>query len=181
MDLTALDLSEAAATWTDSHMRTSIMLRCRFVCAIALGCVLLSPTIAEGQDAARSPDPFAALVAQYDSSWNRKDTVAVSRWLAPRYQYFTSLGAVRSRAPVLEFLGSPDYVLESAQRSEVVVTHSGPVAVVSSRWQGHGTYQGNRFTDDQRCGQVWLETSRAWQVVSEHCVQIAPDPWATSE
>ena len=120
-------------------------------------------------------------MARYDSSWNRKDTVAVGRLLAPRYQYFTSLGGVRSRAPVLEFLGSPEYVLEHAQRSEVVVTHSGPVAVVSSRWQGHGTYQGKRFTDDQRCGQVWLETSRTWQVLSEHCIQIAPDPLTKSE
>jgi hypothetical protein len=157
------------------------MLGCRFVCAIALGCVSLGPTIAEGQDAARSADPVAALVARFDSSWNRKDTVAVSRWLAPRYQYFTSLGAVRSRALMLEFLGSPEYVLEHARRSEIAVTHTGPVAVVRSRWQGHGTYQGKRFTDDQRCGQVWLETSRTWQMLSEHCVQIAPDPWATAQ
>jgi hypothetical protein len=158
------------------------MLGCRFVCAIALGCVSLGPTIAEGQDAARSADPVAALVARFDGSWNRKDTVAVSRWLAPRYQYFTSpLGAVRSRALMLEFLGSPEYVLEHARRSEIAVTHTGPVAVVRSRWQGHGTYQGKRFTDDQRCGQVWLETSRTWQMLSEHCVQIAPDPWATAQ
>ena len=157
------------------------MLGCRFVYALALGCVLSGPIIAEGQEAARSADPLAAIVAQFDSSWNRKDIVAVARWLAPRYQYFTSLGGVRSRAPVLAFLGSPEYVLEQAQRSEIVVTHSGPVAVVSSRWQGHGTYQGKHFTDDQRCGQVWLETSRTWQVLSEHCIQIAPDPWAKSE
>jgi hypothetical protein len=157
------------------------MLGCRFVCFIALVCVLPSATIAEGQEAARSGDPLAAIVAQFDSSWNRKDTVAVGRWLAPRYQYFTSLGGVRSRAPVLAFLGSPEYVLEQAQRSEIVVTHSGPVAVVSSRWQGHGTYQGKHFTDDQRCGQVWLETSRTWQMLSEHCIQIALDPWAKSE
>jgi hypothetical protein len=82
---------------------------------------------------------------------------------------------------VLEFLGSPDYVLEHAERSEVVITHTGPVAVMSSRWQGHGIYQGKRFVDDQRSGQVWLETSRTWQVLSEHCIQVAPDPWAKSE
>ena len=65
------------------------MLGCRFVYAIALGCALPGPIIAEGQEAARSADPLAAIVAQFDSSWNRKDTVAVGRWLAPRYQYFT--------------------------------------------------------------------------------------------
>ena len=156
------------------------MLSFRFACALALGCVPLAPTIAEGQGTAGAADQVASLVAQFDSSWNRKDTVAVGRLLSPRYQYFTSLGAVRPRAPVLEFLGSPEYVLAHAQRSEIVVTHTGPVAVVSSRWQGHGTYKEKRFVDDQRCGQVWLETARKWQMLSEHCVQIAPDPWATT-
>jgi hypothetical protein len=150
-------------------------------CLTAIGCLLLIPTAAEAQGSARPADQVAALVAKYDSSWNRKDTVAVGRLLAARYQYFTSLGGVRSRAPFLQFLGSPEYILEQAKRSEVVVTHTEPVAVVSSRWQGHGTYQGKRFVDDQRCGQVWLKVARTWQIVSEHCVQIAPDPWATSE
>jgi hypothetical protein len=162
-------------------MRTSIMLGFRFLCAAALCCLLLQPTIAEGQGSARTADQVAALVAKFDSSWNRKDTAAVSRLLAPRYQYFTSLGAVRSRAPVLQFLGSPEYDLRQAQRSEIVITHTGPVAVVSSRWQGHGTYRKKRFVDDQRCGQVWLKTAGTWQMLSEHCVQIAPDPWATAD
>ncbi len=47
-------------------------------------------------------------------------------------------------------------------------------AVVSSRWEGQGTYQGKPFTDDQRCGQVWLQTAGEWHVLSEHCIQIAP-------
>jgi len=124
------------------------------VCAAVVGCLLWTPTIAAGQDGARASDQVATVVARFDSAWNSKDTVTVGRLLAPRYQYFTSLGAVRARAPMLEFLGSPDYALEHARRSEVVVTRTGPVAVVSSRWQGRGTYRGKRFVDDQRCGQV---------------------------
>jgi hypothetical protein len=92
--------------------------------------------------------------------------------MAPRYQYFTSRGEVRPRAEMLRFLGSRDYVLQNASRSEVVVTRTGPVAIVSSRWRGRGTYQGNPFTDDQRCGLVWLQTAGIWQLLSEHCVQI---------
>jgi hypothetical protein len=42
--------------------------------------------------------------------------------------------------------------------TEIVITVSGPVAVVSSRWQGRGTYRGKRFVDDQRCGQVQIVT-----------------------
>jgi len=72
----------------------------------------------------------------------------------------------------MRFLSASGYRLEQARRSEVMVTLSGPVAVVSSRWQGHGTYRGETFNDDQRCGQTWLRTAGTWQLLSEHCVQI---------
>jgi hypothetical protein len=49
---------------------------------------------------------------------------------------------------------------------------TGPVAVVSSRWRGQGSFRGAKFSDDQRCGQVWLRGDPAWQVLSEHCVDI---------
>jgi Domain of unknown function (DUF4440) len=156
------------------------MRRARILCTTILGWLLLMPTIAAGQGDARASDPVATLVARLDSAWDRKDTAAVGRLLAPSYQYFNSLGGVRARAPMLEFLASPEYTLEHARRSEVVVTRTGPVAVVSSRWQGRGTYQGEGFVDDQRCGQVWLETQSTWQMVSEHCVQIAPDRGTSS-
>jgi ketosteroid isomerase-like protein len=151
------------------------MFSTRLLRAGLVGIALTGPRIVEGQGSTRSTDPIAVLVATYDSAWNSKDTVTVSRLLAPQYQYFTSLGGVQTRPEVLSFLGSPDYALERAARSEVRVTRSGPAAVVSSRWQGRGTYKGKPFTDDQRCGQVWLQTARRWQVLSEHCVQIAPE------
>jgi uncharacterized protein DUF4440 len=113
-------------------------------------------------------------VTQYDSAWNRRDTSAVSRLLAPQYQYFTSRGGVSSRAETMAMLSASDYRLEHAERSEIAVSVSGPVAVVSSRWQGHGTYRGRPFKDDQRCGQTWLLTNRTPQLLSEHCVQITP-------
>lgn len=122
-----------------------------------------------------------ALVAKYDTAWNHGDTATVSRLLAPRYQYFTSRGGVSSRAETIGFLSAPDYVLERAKRSEVAVSLSGPVAVVSSRWQGEGTYRGEAFQDDQRCGQIWLRLTAAWHLLSEHCVQIAPAAPAPSD
>ena len=122
-----------------------------------------------------------ASVAHYDSAWSRRDTSAVSRLLAPQYRYFTSRGEVSSRAETMAMLSDPGYRLEHAARSETEVSHSGPVAVVSSRWQGRGTYRGKPFKDDQRCGQTWLLTDyETWQLVSEHCVQISPPPPAPS-
>jgi hypothetical protein len=151
-------------------------------------------------EAARIQPTYApkidAYVAHYDSVWSRRDTSAVSRLLAPRYQYFTSRGGVSSRAETMAMLSDPDYRLEHAKRSEIAVSWSGPVVVVSSRWQGQGTYRGQHFKDDQRCGQTWLLAgghrdargvgelgdSSEWQLLSEHCVQIAPgSPPASSD
>jgi hypothetical protein len=144
----------------------------RLLPGLALTLSALVPLHAQG----RSPlaAQVGALVAHYDSAWNHRDTSEVSRLLAAQYKYFTSRGGVSSRAETIAFLSAPDYRLEHAQRSEVVVSLSGPVAVVSSRWQGHGTYRGEAFKDDQRCGQTWLRTTGTWQLLSEHCVQIAP-------
>jgi hypothetical protein len=144
----------------------------RLVSGLALTLTPIGPV--QAQDESQTTAQIKALVAQYDSGWNRRDTSAVSRLLASRYQYFTSQGGISSRPETLAFLSSPDYVLKQAKRSEISVSPSGPVAVVSSRWQGQGTYRGEAFKDDQRCGQTWLRTGRAWQLVSEHCVQIAP-------
>jgi hypothetical protein len=148
---------------------------------LALGAILAARPSTTMPAGTERSDPVAALVARYDSGWNRKDTVAVGRMMAARYQYFTSRGALTPRASMLEFLGSPEYKLERAERSEVEVTHTGPVAVVSSRWKGNGTYRGRPFVDDQRCGLVWLRTGQRWELVSEHCVQIQPGPRPASE
>ena len=124
------------------------------------------------------PAPLVPTIAHYDSAWMQRDTSAVSRLLAPEYQYFTSEGRVSSRAETMAMLSSREYRLVDGQRSEIVVTESGPVAIVSSRWVGHGTYRGRSFKDDQRCGQTWLLQAGAmrsrWQLLSEHCVQISP-------
>ena len=119
-------------------------------------------------------DDVEAQVAQYDSAWNQRDTVAMNRLLAQNYQYFTSRGGVSSRGETLEMVSDPEYRLERAKRSEVMVSLSRPVAIVSSRWQGSGTYRGKPFEDDQRCGQTWMAVeSGGWQLLSEHCVPIA--------
>lgn len=155
-------------------MGSWIMLRMRLLPVVLVAFVLMGLRIAEGQSSAQRVDPVARLVARYDSAWNSKDTAGVGRLMAPEYQYFTSLGEVLPRAEMLRFLGSPEYTLQQSTRSELVVTRSGSAAVVSSRWRGWGTYKGKSFIDDQRCGLVWVQTAGTWQLLSEHCVQIAP-------
>jgi hypothetical protein len=152
----------------------------RLLAGLALALSAIVPLHAQVEGESRVAAHLATLVARYDSAWNRRDTLTVSRLLAPRYQYFTSRGGVSSRAETMGFLNAPDYVLERAKRSELSVSLSGTVAVVSSRWQGEGSYRGEAFKDDQRCGQTWVRTGRAWQLLSEHCVQIAPPAAAPS-
>jgi ketosteroid isomerase-like protein len=112
------------------------------------------------------------LVERYDSAWNRKDTAGVEHILAPDYVYFTSKGGVESRQDMLNMLLSPKYTLASAERSEMKVYRASSPAVVSSRWKGHGTYNGQEFHDDQRCSIVLEREKQGWQVLSEHCTQI---------
>jgi ketosteroid isomerase-like protein len=128
--------------------------------------------VADAQTRSAQQDEVIEFVKRFDEAWNRKDVESVERALAAEYVYFNSKGRTSSRQRTLEFLRSPQYVLSSAERSELEVHHTGDTAVVSSRWKGHGTYNGEAFHDDQRCSVIVARAGRSWQVLSEHCTQI---------
>jgi ketosteroid isomerase-like protein len=112
-------------------------------------------------------------LADYDTAWNKKDVAAVSRILADDYFYFSSTGGLTDRKATLTFLGSPDYGLTFANRSDIkILSKTDNVSVVSSRWQGRGTYGKDEINDDQRCGLVFVMQNKKWKLLSEHCVQI---------
>ena len=117
-------------------------------------------------------EDISRFVERYDNAWNHKDTASIERILAPDYVYFSSKGQVRSRQSLLEELLSPKYKLVSAERSELKVYLTLGTAVVSSRWKGRGTYDGEEFNDDQRCSIVLARGKQGWLVLSEHCTQI---------
>jgi ketosteroid isomerase-like protein len=122
---------------------------------------------------ALSPDEDVVhFVEEYDRAWNHKDAAAAGSFLAPDYVYFSSKGQVESRSQVLDLLLSPKYILASAERSEVKVYRMAGTAVVSSRWRGHGSYDGREFHDDQRCSVVLVQKGQGWRVLAEHCTQI---------
>jgi ketosteroid isomerase-like protein len=149
-------------------MRNLVLL----ACSAALGC---SAGMRNAPRALPATDEILAVIDTYDSAWNYGDTATVAALLADDYVYFSSDGHVLPRAETLSFLASPDYVLETAERSELEVTHLTPgVAVVSSRWKGRGTWEGEPFTDDQRCSLVLRSSTGRWQLLAEHCTQIQP-------
>jgi len=70
-------------------------------------------------------DGVIQIVEAYDRAWSRKDFAAVDRILANNYVYFTSEGGIVSRRDTLNFLRSPKYILNSAERSELVIDAHG--------------------------------------------------------
>jgi ketosteroid isomerase-like protein len=145
-----------------------------FIVAICLGLSGLSTdNVLRAQKSLLQKDEVIQIVEAYDQAWNRKDATAVGHVLANNYVYFTSEGGVLPREEMLNFLRSPKYVLNSAERSELEVRRTNTTAVVSSRWKGNGIYDGKEFRDDQRCSLVLTQEGRHWKLLSEHCTQIA--------
>lgn len=137
----------------------------------------------EGPGNAPAPGDEAALraaIAAYDSAWLSKDAAAVERIVLPDYLYFTSLGGLDDRSDMLGFLADTSYALARSRRTEVQLTFAGPVARVSSRWEGEGRYRGEPVLDDQTCGMDWMKVDGAWRLFTEHCVN-RPRPEATGD
>lgn len=140
--------------------------------AAALLCIALC-AVSPAQTSQSPDEDIIHLVKTYDNAWNSKDAASVKRILAADYVYFSSKGATQSRQHMLDMLQSPKYTLASAERGEMKVYRTSSTAVVSSRWKGNGTYDGQEFHDDQRCSIVFAREKQGWQVLSEHCTQIA--------
>jgi hypothetical protein len=123
-------------------------------------------------DAQHSIAEVLAAVRAYNVVWEQKDGTAIRRLLAEEYRYFNSRGIVRSREWFLAFHSSPEHVLESSVRDELEVALHDNTAVVSSRWRGSGTYEGEPFDDDQRCTLTWVFDDGAWRLLAEQCTNI---------
>jgi len=120
----------------------------------------------------KDSDEIVQLVKRYDQAWNKKDSAAVDEILAADYIYLSSTGTTSSRRETLELLKSLGYKLTFAQRSEIKTIQMGGTVVVSSRWKGKGTYNGQQINDDQRCSLVFAKQERDWRLLAEHCTQI---------
>jgi len=159
----SIDCSNVGWTFWVEVMKLKFVLVLSFVAVCGIG--LAQTKQSEDEDISR-------IVERYDNAWNHKDTATIERILAPDYVYFSSKGQVTSRQSLIEELLSPNYKLASAERTELKVYLTLDTAVVSSRWKGYGTYDGQEFHDDQRCSIVLARGKQGWLVLSEHCTQI---------
>lgn len=113
-------------------------------------------------------------IAAYDKAWSERDTMAMKEMMDEKYTYFSSEGATRTRKNILDWFTPADkYKVESALRNEITITINHNVAIVSTHWMGNGSFGGETFNDDQRCGLVIQKIDGRLKLVAEHCVQIA--------
>jgi ketosteroid isomerase-like protein len=113
-----------------------------------------------------------ALVERYDAAWIRKDWPTLEKVLAPDYVYFSSKGDVSNRTATKAMVTSPGYRLDRGDRGERKAYRSGSTVVVGSHWTGTGIFDGNPFTDDQRCSVVVAFADGKGRVLSEHCTNV---------
>lgn len=144
----------------------------KFIVLLTLVFIGSSAALGQAAESLESTEVRETL-GKYDQAWNRKDVKVVDEILDDGYVYFSSTGTPTDRRSSLEFLAKPDYKLTFVKRSELKLhSFDGKVAIVSSRWQGKGSWSGGEINDDQRCGQVLVKKGKKWRLVSEHCVQI---------
>jgi ketosteroid isomerase-like protein len=112
-------------------------------------------------------------IIDYDSMWAKRDTTALKEAMADNYIYFTSVGSTTDRKKILGwFVPADKYKVDTAIRSEIDVTIHRNTAIVSSRWIGSGSFDGEKFRDDQRCSLTIQKENGKIKLISEHCTQI---------
>ena len=112
-------------------------------------------------------------INEYDNMWAKRDTTAMKESMSENYIYFTSIGNTSNRERIISWFTPVDkYKVDTAVRSEINVTIHGNTAIVSTRWIGSGTFDGERFRDDQRCSLTIQKKAGKLKLISEHCTQI---------
>lgn len=115
-----------------------------------------------------------AAIRRFDEGWKNKDLKTVDSVLAPSYIYFTQSGGVFSRENLVKTAGSPNYSLDTTERTQYFVELYENTAVVSTRWMGKGFYNGVYFDEIQRCSLTIIKAEGKVQILSEHCTPIKP-------
>ena len=116
------------------------------------------------------PSELQGLSQQWFQAWLDKDAGTVECLAADDYIYVAPNGEVFDRHKILAIIRSPSYRLEHGKRTEVVVRALGQeAALVRHRYQGTGSFEGTRFSDDQRCVMIWEKQAGEWRLVMDQC------------
>jgi ketosteroid isomerase-like protein len=111
-----------------------------------------------------------SLSERWFRAWLEKDAAVVDELAAEDYLYVAPNGTVLDRRGILRVVRSPTYRLERGERTEVVVRAVGrEAATVRHHYRGEGSFEGEAFSDDQRCVMVWERRADRWRLVMEQC------------
>jgi len=116
-----------------------------------------------------------AVIKNFDDAWKNKNLKKVDSVLAPSYIYFTQSGGIFARENLVQTAGSPDYTLDTFERSHYFVELFENTAVVSTKWVGKGTYIGVPFDEIQRCSLTIIKANGKVEILTEHCTPIKPN------
>lgn len=116
-----------------------------------------------------------AVIKSFDDGWKNKNLKKVDSVLAPSYIYFTQSGGIFARENLVQTAGSPDYTLDTFERSHYFVQLFENTAVVSTKWVGKGTYIGIPFDEIQRCSLTIIKVNGKVEILTEHCTPIKPN------
>jgi ketosteroid isomerase-like protein len=112
-------------------------------------------------------------IKHYDGLWANRDTTGMKETIADNYIYFSSTGNTTTRDRIISWFTPADkYKVDTAIRSEISITINANTAVVSSRWVGSGSFDGESFRDDQRCSLTIQKEQGKLKLIAEHCTQI---------
>ncbi len=134
---------------------------------------VLRKLTSQGNENVLTEKEVSDFVNEYDKMWARRDTTAMKESMSENYIYFTSTGNTSNRDRIISWFTPADkYKVDTAVRSEISMTIHGNTAVVSSRWIGSGSFDGEKFSDDQRCSLIIQKEMGKLKLISEHCTQI---------
>ena len=107
---------------------------------------------------------------RWNRAWLERDAATVERLTAEDYLYVAPSGLTLDRRAILAIIRSPNYRLDDATRTEIVVRALGQEAgVVRYRSQAAVSFEGTSFTDDYKCVMVCEKQAGEWRIVLEQC------------
>jgi uncharacterized protein (TIGR02246 family) len=114
-----------------------------------------------------------AVIAAWQEAWLAKDSSTIAETMTNDYVYVGPNGAIMDRMAILEVVTDPTYGLTSGTHTERVIVMLGDgAALVRRRWQGTGTFRGQRFVEDHRCVTVCDRSSGRWRIRYEQCSAV---------